>query len=216
MRLLSPLLLLVTVVAPASPPATEEAPKKANPVAIVALDGEVNEESVTELMGNMLEARNHEAKAILLEINSPGGSVYAGMKLAKVIEMFGLSGTPVTCVVDGVAASMAFYILQACQARIMTDRSILMAHEPSMSPGSAKADDLKTGSDVLVKLGHAMAHHEARRMKVTVEQFEERIKGKDWYMTDDDATEVGAVDKVATSVNEVYEEMIAPTSSALP
>jgi ATP-dependent protease ClpP protease subunit len=184
----------------------EEAPKQ-DRVGIVFFEGEVTSDRVDDTIREMVVAKDQGAKAILLDINSPGGEVGAGIRLSKVIEIFGLGNIPVVCLVDTQASSMAFYILQSCTVRLMTDRSLLMAHEPSFSPQYAKSDELKQDAKILEKLGHAMNHHMARRLKISLAEFEQRVAGKDWFMTDEEALEVGAVDQVVQSLMEAREAM---------
>ena len=100
-------------------------------VGIALLEGPVDSDSVGDVIKSIEVYRKNPAiNSVVLRINSPGGSVLAGFDLARYLEETGIQ---VVCVVDGEAASMAFYILQSCDVRLMTSRSMLMAHEPSAS-----------------------------------------------------------------------------------
>jgi ATP-dependent Clp protease protease subunit len=167
------------------------------------LSSEVSEESTTTLMTEMDTAVAAGAARLVIEFNTPGGSVFAGMQLAKHIEQ---SPVPTVCVVDGMAASMGFYLLQSCTYRVMTSRSLLMAHQPA-SGGLlyGPAEKYERLAEVLRKLGHAMATHCARRMSVSVDEYEKRIeKGGEWWFDERDALLYGAVDRVVGFVSDVY------------
>jgi ATP-dependent protease ClpP protease subunit len=111
------------------------------------IDSEVAEQTVA--IFTMINAEPDRFPAVLFEINSPGGSV-AGFRIAKALED---SEVPVVCVVDGLAASMAFYILQSCDTRLMTGHSLLMAHEPSMfSMNAPTALDLGAVDGIVVSV----------------------------------------------------------------
>ena len=149
--------------------------------------------------------------AVLFEIDSPGGSVAAGFAIAKAIEE---SSVPVICVVDGSAYSMAFYVLQSCDIRSMTDRSVLMAHEPSvMTIVNGKAANWrKLGielSQMLEALTKAMNHHCSRRLNISYEDYSKRVYDTEWQMASEEALSVAAVDHVVISVREVQNIMAA-------
>jgi len=133
---------------------------------------------------------------LMLDINTPGGSVGEGFELEKALE-----ATPakIYCVVDGDAYSMGFFMLQSCQNRIMTKRSSLMAHEPLMM---TSADEMITIHDLgerindLTADARGIAEHAISRMKITLEQYQEKTTNREWFMAWPEALQVGAVDCV--------------------
>lgn len=181
-------------------------------IARAKVDTAITAELSEAFVSFMTEARIAGADAVIVEINSPGGSVSAGFKMAKAIEESPLA---VVCIVDGDAASMAFYLLQSCDLRVMTDRSVLMAHEPSamvmFAGGQAKSwkrlgDNMSSALTVTAK---AMNHHMARRMRVSYAEFCKRIAdGREWWFDSMDAGKYGAVDLVVESV-QVFTDALA-------
>lgn len=162
------------------------------------LTGPVTSASASTLATQIIKAAENGERIVFIHIDSPGGSVYAGQALAKVMET---SPLEIICRVDGMAASMAFAILQSCDTRLMTDRSTLMAHEPSLRlSGPATKNTLKQYYEELVVLGEALGRHMSRRLNITHEEFMRRIDGKDWFMDAKTALEVGAVDGVVPAV----------------
>lgn len=171
----------------------------------IKISGSITEEMATAFVGAMEVLNEASIKHILIEIDTTGGSVDAGFKIAKAIEE---SDVAVTCVVDGAAISMGFYILQACPIRIMTDRSVLMVHEPSIDTiirGNSIewAKEGKRLSRVLEVLTDAMNHHLCRRLDMSFKDFTKRIHGDEWWMSADEAAKVKAVDLVVESVAQV-------------
>lgn len=182
------------------PPAAEDEPEAScedlKPcVPHLTLDGRVDEGSVGKLIKGIDAWNKAGAKSILLEINSGGGSVFDGLDLAKKIED---SKAPVNCVVDGEAASMAFYLLQSCATRTMTRRSILMAHQPSVGAGlDGPEENWRNIAEVLRALSKAMAAHCSYRLAVTLEEYEARTSGStQWWFSFEDAKRFHAVDTV--------------------
>jgi ATP-dependent protease ClpP protease subunit len=151
---------------------------------------------------------NKAVSAVLVEINSPGGSVDDGFRIAKRIEN---AKVPVFCVVDGLAASMAFFILQSCDFRYMTDRSVLMAHEPSTAALlRGQQDDWRTIgknlADSLKAFSQAMARHITKRLNISYEQFLNLIShGKELWLDKEGSLEIGAVDGAVQSVEDTKE-----------
>lgn len=170
------------------------------------LSDTINDESV-ELAAAWIQSANKvKSSVFVLELNTPGGSVGAGFELVKEIEN---AEIPMVCMVDGRAASMGFYILQSCPMRVMTRRSTLMTHEPSIStPMGGPANDWRAMSDALAALREAMAWYCNRRLTTTLEEYHARTDGGlAWWFTWIDAKRFGAVDVVVDTVAEVLQEL---------
>lgn len=175
---------------------------KENLVPLIVFETDVTEASVTQTIQHIHEVNDAGAKTIVMVINSPGGSVLDGWRLARAMED---SPAPVVCVVDGWAASMGFYLLQSCDVRLMTKRSMLMAHEPAIRGGGGTEHDYKEMATLLQKMNRALAEHAAARMHMTVAEFMDRTNNTDWWMNWDEAFTMGAVDGVVDRPREVLE-----------
>ncbi len=148
---------------------------------------------------------NAGAKRVVLELDTPGGSVVAGHQIIKAIEESRRAGTQVVCVADGWAVSMGFAILQSCSERVMTKRGVLMAHSPLMpNAGLDLGPSTRNAMESLRVVARAMAEQCAARMKVTLAEYIKRTSnGKEWWFNWVDAVKFGAVDRVVTSVDEL-------------
>lgn len=191
-------------------PAPDEVPPEAsaaNKVARMTMYGSVSSISVIMWNAKIAEAEKAGNKALVIEINSPGGDTEEGFKTAKAIEE---SPMLVVCVVDGTAASEAFYLLQSCDRRLMTRRSRLMVHEPywrKLENVNRKA--LKTNEHELDSLVTSWMEHAAGRMKLGPKGVIKRCEaeGGDWYMGWEDAKLNTAVDDVVRSVPMVIHQL---------
>lgn len=172
------------------------------------MEGQVNGDTTEEAIDWLTAAEKAKATVFVLEINTPGGSVAAGFRLVKRIEN---SSIPIACVVDGMAASMGFYILQACPMRVMTMRSVLMTHEPSISGDMGLTpNEMKALADSLRALREAMARHCNKRLTTSLEEYREHTDGGlAWWFTFIDAERYHAVDVVVESVNQVLDTLRA-------
>lgn len=137
-------------------------------------------------------------RPVVIEIDSPGGSLFAALDMQKAIERHPYK---TTCVVDGRAASAAFVTLQSCSVRLMTSRSVLMMHHASINNASGQSHELQNAAGALVALDRAAVLQVSKRLDITPEELECKIhSGREWWMASDEATEYSAIDGIADSV----------------
>lgn len=137
---------------------------------------------------------------VVVEINSPGGSIFGALEIQKAIERH---DRPVYCVVDGMAASAAFVTLQSCDVRFMTERSVLMAHHASSS-AAGQSHEVDNVAAALKAIDRALVLQCSHRMKMSPDEFESHVSGgREWWMSVDDAIQNRAVDFPAADINEV-------------
>jgi len=141
-----------------------------------------------------LESENPD-KDIHLYINSPGGSVSAGLAIYDTMQ-FIKSDVSTTC--TGIAASMGAFLLAAGSKgkRFVLPNSRVMIHQPS-GGFSGQASDIEIhAKEVLFlkkRLNEMMAQHTGQTIEVI-----ERDTDRDNFMGAEDAVKYGLVDKVLT------------------
>lgn len=80
-------------------------------VAVVALDGDITEESIAPVRTQILKlAKEEKAKALVLRVNSPGGSALASEVLWEATDEWNATGKPFVVSMGGVAASGGYYV----------------------------------------------------------------------------------------------------------
>jgi ATP-dependent protease ClpP protease subunit len=166
-------------------------------------NAEVNKGTAEHLIKLIEQASdNVDVDFIMIELDTPGGMVGEGHAIVRAMER---SAKPVVCVADGQAASMGFYILQGCDKRLMTTRTSLMVHEPSIGGEfGGQPKDWANMTRGLQATAQAMLYHEGKRLKVGLDVLAKHIEhGQSWFMNVDEAMQVGAVDGVAGSVEGV-------------
>ncbi len=134
-------------------------------------------------------------KELWIRIHSFGGVIDSGEKMIDAIEN---AGIPTVCVADHKAMSMAFYILQACDRRLMTKRTVLMIHEPA---GGARGNATQMGmiADYLTKTHRAILEMAARKMDLSVDQIIAKAGPTAWFLTWQEAVDHKAVDGTVDS-----------------
>jgi ATP-dependent Clp endopeptidase proteolytic subunit ClpP len=137
-----------------------------------------------------------KGKTLNVEINSPGGDVFAGLAIYNALKG---SGKEIVVRVMGVAASAASLIAMAGDKIVMPKNTFLMIHNPwSMAVGNA--DDLRDTADVLDKIGLSLRATYAKRTGMSDEDLEPLL-AKDTWLTADEALEMGFATEVTDEVN---------------
>lgn len=162
---------------------------------IIFLGEEVNEVTASLIVAQMLflEAEDPE-KDIQFYINSPGGSVTAGMAIYDTMQYIKCD---VSTICMGMAASMGAFLLAAGTKgkRICLPNAEVMIHQPSGGTGRAQASDI----DIVAKHIIYVKDKMNRMLSEMTGQPYERIVAdtdRDNYMTAQQALEYGIVDKI--------------------
>lgn len=138
-------------------------------------------------------------KEITLRIDSPGGSILDGNKWIRDTEdIKKANGLRFTCVVDGMAYSMAAVLLESslCDVRLATTRSTLLFHNGSGGVRGT-AEEMRQTSVFLEALNTAMALVVSARIGMPFEMYQSRISHADWIMAIPEALNNHVLDGVA-------------------
>lgn len=191
-RLAAAFFSVVLACTPNTARAAEPAPAATPEPITVMFEGEVTDESVAAAIAAL---DSDPTAPVLMVLDTPGGSVKAGMALVKAFER---RPGAVTCLVDGYAASMGMVILQGCDARLATNRSVIMMH--GAGTGGVffgQEHEWRNVAERLRVINEAMLRYECRRLTVPFETCAGWVAdGKEKWMTPREALEVGALDGV--------------------
>jgi len=148
----------------------------------------------------LLLAADDPHKDIWLYINSPGGSVSAGMAIYDTMQFV---KNDVATVAMGLAASMGQFLLCAGAAgkRYATPHARVMMHQPSGGLGGT-ASDIRIQAEQMLYTKAKMAELIAGHTGQTVDQIEADSDRDRWF-TAEEAKDYGMVDLVAASAGQV-------------
>ncbi|HEX7536109.1 MAG TPA: ATP-dependent Clp protease proteolytic subunit [Dermatophilaceae bacterium] len=164
---------------------------------IIFLGSEVRDENANAICAQLLLlAAEDPQKDIWLYINSPGGSVTAGMAIFDTMQWV---PNDVATVAMGLAASMGQFLLSAGAAgkRYATPHARVMMHQPSGGIGGT-ASDIKIQAQQMLHIKKQMAELIAQHTGQTLEQIETDSDRDRWF-TAEEAMAYGFVDHVYTS-----------------
>ena len=161
---------------------------------IVFLSDEVNDTTASLVVAQMLflEAQDPD-KDISFYINSPGGSVTAGMAIYDTMQFIKCD---VSTICIGMAASMGAFLLSSGTKgkRLALPHSEVMIHQP-LGGARGQASDIRIQAEQILKtkatLNRILAENTGKPIEII-----ERDTDRDNYMTAQEAMEYGLVDKV--------------------
>ena len=161
---------------------------------IVFLGEEVTDVSANIVVAQLLflEAEDPE-KDIHLYINSPGGSVTAGMAIYDTMQYIKCD---VSTICIGMAASMGAFLLSsgAKGKRIALPNSEIMIHQP-LGGAKGQATDIKIQADLILRTRDNLNRILAENTSKSIEEIA-RDTERDNFMTAEQALEYGLIDKI--------------------
>lgn len=161
---------------------------------VIFLVGQVEDHMANLIVAQLLflESENPD-KDISLYINSPGGSVTAGMAIYDTMQFI---KPDVTTLCIGQAASMGAFLLAggAKEKRFALPNSRMMIHQP-LGGYQGQASDIEIHAQEILKmrsnLNQILSHHTGKKLKDL-----EKDTDRDNFMSADEAAKYGLIDKV--------------------
>lgn len=166
---------------------------------IIFLTGAIDDATANLVVGQLLYLETKDpSKDISLYINSPGGSVTAGM---AIFDTMNYVKCDVSTICVGLAASMGAFLLAAGAKgkRICLPNSEVMIHQP-LGGAQGQASDIKIVADHIMRTKKKLNTFLAEATGKSYEEIE-RDTDRDNYMTAEEAKEYGIVDAVYYSRN---------------
>jgi ATP-dependent Clp protease protease subunit len=161
---------------------------------IIFLGTEVNDYTANVIQAQLLYLDSSDpGKDVSIYINSPGGSVYAGLGIYDTMQYI---SSDVATICTGMAASMAAVLLVAGEKgkRFALRHSRVMIHQP-MGGAQGQASDIEITAREIKKLKselyNIISEHSGKPFDIV-----ERDSDRDFWMTAEEAKEYGMIDQV--------------------
>ena len=171
---------------------------------IVFLGGEIDDDVANLVVAQLLflEMENPDAE-ISLYINSPGGSVTAGM---AIYDTMNYVKCDVRTVCVGMAASMgAFLLMAGCKGkRLALPNSEIMIHQP-MGGASGQATDVAIRAEWLVKTKEKMTRLMSEMTGQPLQRVREDVE-RDHFMSAQEGLDYGIIDEIYSPRNAKQEQ----------
>ena len=171
---------------------------------IIFLSEEVNDNIANAIVAYLLYLDSDDnSKPIYLYINSPGGSVTAGMAIYDTMQHI---KSEVITICVGLAASMGAFLLAAGSPgkRMALPHARIMIHQP-LGGARGQATDIEIEAKEVVRIKHTLNEMLAKHSGKTLEEIE-RDTDRDNFMSAQEAMDYGLIDRV---IEERTQEAIA-------
>ena len=168
---------------------------------ILFLGSEVNDSVANSLVAQMLYLDSEDSsKPIYLYINSPGGSVTAGLAIYDTIQ-YVKSEVVTICV--GLAASMGAFLLAAGTKgkRVALPHSRIMIHQPLGGTSRRQASDIEIEAREILRMKEMLNRSMADMSGQSFEKIE-KDTDRDYFLSAEEAKNYGLIDRVITHPNE--------------
>ncbi len=163
---------------------------------IIFVPGEINDQVANTIIAQILFLASKDSKKeIQLYVNSPGGSVTAGLAIYDTMQYV---KPTISTVCVGLAGSMAAVLLLAGKKgkRFALPNSEILLHQV-MGKAGGQATDIKISADHITKMKKRMneiiADHTGQKLKKV-----EKDTDRDFYLSANEAKDYGVIDKVIT------------------
>lgn len=162
---------------------------------IVFISGEIDDNLANRVIAELLYLDSTGNEDINIYINSPGGSVSAGMAIYDTMN-FVKSDVSTTCL--GIAASMAAFLLSSGNKgkRYILPNADVMIHQP-LGGAQGQATDIKIASDRIIDLRKRLNRILSKNTSQSLKKIEKDTE-RDNYLSAKEALEYGLVDKIIT------------------
>ena len=158
---------------------------------IVFLTGEINDNLANIVISELLYLDNLSNEDIYLYINSPGGSITAGLSIYDTMNFI---NSNVCTIGIGMCASMAAFLLSSGSIRYALPNTEVMIHQP-LGGAQGQATDIKIAAERIIKLKEKLNKILAKNTKQTIKKIYEDTE-IDNFLSAVEALNYGLIDKI--------------------
>lgn len=160
---------------------------------IVLLNGEINDNTSNIIVAELLYLDSINNDDISLYINSPGGSITAGMAIYDTMNYI-KSNVSTICI--GMSASMAAFLLSSGEKgkRYCLPNSEVMIHQP-LGGVQGQATEIKIAAERILKLKNKLNKILSKNTNKDLKQIEIDTE-RDYFLSAEEAKEYGIIDKI--------------------
>lgn len=160
---------------------------------VIFISGEIDDDLANSVIGELLFLDSKSNDDISIYINSPGGSITAGM---AIYDTMNYVKSNITTICVGMAASMASVLLTSGEKgkRYILPNSEVMIHQP-LGGVNGQATEIKIVADRIIHLRNKLNKILSNKTGQDIKKIEKDTE-RDYYLTAKEALEYGLVDKI--------------------
>ena len=160
---------------------------------IIILNGEINDNTANIIVAELLYLDSESHDDINIYINSPGGSITAGM---AIYDTMNFVKSKVSTICLGMAASMAAFLLSSGEKgkRMALPNAEVMIHQP-LGGVQGQATEIKIAAERILKLKEKLNKIMANNTGKDLKQIENDTE-RDYFLSSEEAKNYGLIDKI--------------------
>ena len=160
---------------------------------IIMLTGEIDDNSADCIVGQLLYLDSLNHNDISIYINSPGGSITAGMAIYDTMNFI---QSKVSTICIGMAASMAAFLLSSGEngKRFCLPNSEVMIHQP-LGGAQGQATEIKIAAERILRLKEKLNQILSKNTGKDIQEIEIDTE-RDYFLTAEEALKYGLIDKI--------------------
>ena len=157
------------------------------------IEKEINDTTANIIVAQLLYLDSESNEDISLYINSPGGSITAGMAIYDTMNFI---KSKVSTICIGIAASMAAFLLSSGEKgkRLALPNSEVMIHQP-LGGAQGQATEIKIAAERILKLKEKLNKIMAKNTGQPLEKIQQDTE-RDYFLSSKDAKNYGLIDKI--------------------
>ena len=160
---------------------------------IILLNGEIDDNAANIIVAQLLYLDSLDNSDISLYINSPGGSITAGMAIYDTMNFI---NSDVSTICIGLSASMAAFLLSSGKKgkRYALENSEIMIHQP-LGGAQGQATEIKIAAQRILKLKDKLNKILANNTNQDIKKIEKDTE-RDFFLSSKEALKYGIIDKI--------------------
>ena len=160
---------------------------------IIFIDGEINDINANIVIGELLYLSSKSDDDIQIYINSPGGSVTAGLAIYDTIKFINCD---VSTICVGLSASMAAFLLSSGTKgkRYALPNSEIMIHQP-IGGAQGQATEIQIAAERIIKIKKKLNKLLSENTGKSLKRIEKDVE-RDYFMDSKEALNYGIIDKI--------------------
>ncbi len=160
---------------------------------IILLNGEINEDTASTIIAELLYLDSISNEDINMYINSPGGEISSGLAIYDTMNFI---KSDVSTTVVGMAASMAAFILSSGQKnkRYALENAEVMIHQP-LGGAKGQATEIQIAAERILKSKEKLSKILSKNTKQPLKKIKQDTE-RDYFMSSTEALDYGIIDKI--------------------
>ncbi len=171
----------------------------------ISIDDKISDSNVAKWTSQLSKLNTNP---VYLYIDSPGGSVDAGLQFINVMNWHINQGKTINCIAKS-AYSMGFVIFQNCSNRYVMTSTTLMQHQMSLTGIKGPLNNLMNYLEMVNQMSYQLDNMVSLRLNMTLDNYRNRISN-DWWIYGSLALSYNVADElvIVGCDNELYETNI--------